>query len=56
MSKYGEKMNRNKFQVYNRCPVIYESYKQMVIDLLPKTIEDVRMRSYLGLSYDRQDP
>ncbi|KIV54082.1 hypothetical protein [Aneurinibacillus migulanus] len=39
-----------KFQVYNRSPVIYESYKQMVIDLLPKTIEDVRMRSYLGLS------
>ncbi|MGX4585957.1 hypothetical protein [Paenibacillus chitinolyticus] len=40
-----------KFQFYNRCPVIYESYKQMVIDLLPKTIDDERMRrSYLGLS------
>ncbi|SYX81689.1 hypothetical protein [Paenibacillus alvei] len=39
-----------KFQFYNRCPVIYESYKQMLIDLLPETIEDARMRSYLGLS------
>lgn len=39
-----------KFQFYNRCPVIYESYKQMLIDLLPETIEDARMKSYLGLS------
>ncbi|QGG52066.1 hypothetical protein [Lysinibacillus pakistanensis] len=39
-----------KFQFYNRCPVIYESYKQMIIDLLPKTIEDARIRSYLELS------
>ncbi|GIO97371.1 hypothetical protein J14TS5_24570 [Paenibacillus lautus] len=50
LMEYPHLNDKVKFQAYNRCPVIYESYKQMVIDLLPKTIEDVQMRSYLELS------
>ncbi len=37
-----------KFQTYNRTPVSYESYKQLVLDLMPKTITDPQVTAFLN--------